>query len=48
MTSYHRFLSRAFAGDYVVNLKINEFDSVDRAFDKERSVFKEWREDKPK
>jgi len=47
MTSYHRFLSRAFSGEYKVNLKVNEFDSVERVFDKSKSVFKEWKEDKP-
>lgn len=48
MTSYHQFLGRAYSEEYTVNMKVNEFDSVDRAFDKDKSVFKEWKVDKPK
>lgn len=48
LTSYHEFLGRAFLGDYRINTKVNEFDSVDRVFNKDKSVFKDWRLDRPK
>ena len=48
LTSYHEFLGHPFLGDYKINTKVNQFDSVDRVFNKERSVFKDWRLDRPK
>lgn len=48
MTSYHQFLSQAYLGDYKTNTKINEFDKLDRVFDKNNSVFKDWKLDQPK
>jgi len=48
LTSYHEFLSTAFLGSYNINTKVNEFDSIDRKFDKNKSVFKDWKPDRPK
>ena len=48
LTSYHEFLGHPFLRDYKINTKVNQFDSVDRVFNKERSVFKDWRIDRPK
>jgi len=48
LTSYHQFLSTAHLGDYNLHIKVNEFDSVDRRFDKNKSVFKDWKVDVPK
>lgn len=39
-------MSHAFLGDYPVNTKVNKFNSVDRCFDKNNSVWKHWKEDK--
>lgn len=48
LTSYHQFLGQAHLDKYNVNTKVNEFDSIDRAFEKDKSIFKDWRLDKPK
>lgn len=48
VTSYHEFLSTAFMSHYNINTKINEFDSIDRKFDKNKSVFKDWKLDRTK
>ena len=40
-------MSHAHLGEYKTNLRVNEFDSVDRKFDKDKSVFKDWKVDKP-
>ena len=48
LASYHQFLGRAFVGQYNINTKVNEYDSVDRVFDKDKSIFKDWKLDKPK
>jgi len=34
--------------NYNINTKINMFDSVDRMFDKSKSVFKDWKDDNKK
>lgn len=34
--------------NYNINTKVNEFDSIDRKFDKNKSVFKDWKLDKEK
>lgn len=47
VTSYHEFLGHAFLGDYKTNTKINKFNSIDRCFDKGKSVFKDWKLDVP-
>lgn len=48
LASYHEFLGHAHLQNYNINLKINEFDQLDRVFDKSKSVFKDWKLDKPK
>ena len=48
LTSYHEFLGQAHLGAYALNTKVNQFDSVDREFKKEKSVFRDWRLDRPK
>lgn len=48
LTSYHQFLGRAHLSDYNVNTKLNDFNALDRVFDKDNSVFKDWRLDRPK
>jgi hypothetical protein len=48
MTSYHQFLSQPHLGDYKCNTKVNEFDKLDRKFDKNNSVFKDWKVDNTK
>lgn len=48
LTSYHQFLSTAHLGDYNLHIKVNEFDELDRRFDKNTSVFKDWKIDVPK
>ena len=48
LTSYHQFLSTAHLGDYNLHIKVNEFDELDRRFDKNTSVFKDWKLDVPK
>ena len=45
-TSYHEFIGHAFLGDYKINTKINKFNSIERVFEKEKSVFKDWKLDK--
>jgi len=45
LTSYHQFLSTAHLGDYNLHIKVNEFDELDRRFDKNTSVFKDWKVD---
>jgi hypothetical protein len=46
LTSYHQFIGEPLQGGYRVNTKINEFDSVDRMFSKDGSVWKQWKEDR--
>ena len=46
LTSYHQIMSHAHLGEYKTNLRVNEFDSVDRKFDKDKSIFKDWKVDK--
>lgn len=46
LTSYHNFMGEAFLGDYKINNKINLYDTADRGFNKDRSVFKDWRMDR--
>lgn len=41
-------MSTAHLGDYNLHIKVNEFDQLDRQFDKNKSVFKEWKVDVPK
>jgi len=48
LTSYHEFLGHAFLDHYNINTKVNQFDSVDREFNKDKSVFKDWKTDRPK
>ena len=48
MNSYHQFLGHAHLGDYQINSKVNDFTSSVREFDKNKSVFKDWKLDKPK
>lgn len=48
MASYHEFFSTAFKGNYNINSKVNKFDSIDRKFDKNKSVFKDWKTDNDK
>lgn len=48
LTSYHEFVGEAFLYDYNIGKKINEMDKIDRKFDKNRSVFKDWKLDNPK
>lgn len=48
LTSYHEFLSTAFLSSYNINTKINQFDSIERKFDKSKSVFKDWKVDRTK
>ena len=47
-TSYHQFLSTAHLDDYNIHTKVNEFDALDRQFDKNKSVFKDWKLDNNK
>ena len=45
LTSYHEFLGQAHLDDYNINTKSNEFDAVNRNFDRNKSVFKDWKID---
>lgn len=48
LVSYHQFLGRAHTSDYNVNIKVNDVNAINREFDKDKSVFKDWKIDKPK
>ena len=48
LTSYHEFLGHPFLGDYKINTKVTDFNSVDRNFNRDKSVFKEWKIDRAK
>ena len=48
LASYHQFLGHAHIQNYNINTKINEFDQLDGVFDKNKSVFKDWKMDKAK
>ena len=47
LTSYHEFLGHPFLGEYQINTKLKD-SSEDRVFKKEKSVFKDWKIDRPK
>lgn len=48
LTSYHEFVGSALLTHYHINTKENKFDAVERNFDLSKSVFKEWKLDRPK
>ena len=45
--SYHQFMGSAFLEDYNINTKNTKFNVNERKFDKNKSVFKDWRLDIP-
>ena len=45
MTTYHQLISEPHSGEYNNNVKSQNSGNV-RTFDKERSVFKDWKLDK--
>ena len=45
MTSYHQFLGSAHMDDYNLNVKETKLNSQNRVFDKDKTVFKDWKQD---
>ena len=48
LTSFHEFLGYPNIQHYNLNIKINDFDAVNRVFNKDKSVFKDWKGDNHK